>query len=303
MLKLGSHKGCASFWPATPPPASSLFGAFYQASVVVQGRSALLQSDNGDEFGPHIAAAVAIRALEGSRALQFLDNVLEKNVFMKEVRTSPRWMRNLIAYLAMVLEQTLSFECDVSGDIPGAVAAGSDNTATSAAPVESTEQSQPPSLAEMKKSLVCHLAYALRETVDKTSDGLRGLKSEIHIDKDDVSLTDKFWRILNEHFQEAATEPSAPAVPVQETPPIFVRAPTLPARDVTKPTFDDDDDARSIVSFRSSHSFDLSEADIAQLNIGIDHEPEAAVQSNDQGSTFIGKFTSTLKGVVGSLRK
>ncbi len=260
-----------------------------------------------------MAAAAALRALTGTHILEKLGDCLEKRTF-KVVEKSANLMQNLVVFLAMMLEQTLSFEPLTYSDSP-TDGGGSENGKS----VATASTNQPPrsQLGCIQESLAYHLACELRHKVDKAFKG-KGLRKEIHIGQNSVSLTDGFWDKLSQHYAQSETAPSELGTYVTSqdsqasSPPprIMVRTPTTELSREAPGLLEDDNDAKSIMSSRTSHSSELNDQEVAELTEHFEKLSTSplspvlpAEQQRDSGPRQPrGGFAGMVKGVRDRLR-
>ncbi len=204
MHKFGHKHGYDAFFEGSSLRHDTIFGPFYQANVLLQARDGFQRLDDGkftytEQFENDL---FVIRAISAARGLQYIEHNMEKNKREVEVkRASPR-ARNLLVFLAHMLEQTLCFE----KVLPKVGAEGST--------VVKIVQSKPThamsdSFRAKYQELAFHLAYRTRFMANYAykSSGLAENVVIVKHDNKDVkgglSIGDEFWSLLHRLAQDA----------------------------------------------------------------------------------------------------
>ncbi|OAA56314.1 Zn(2)-C6 fungal-type DNA-binding domain protein [Niveomyces insectorum RCEF 264] len=140
------HKnGCAAFFYEQNLHHEPFFSLFYQTSIVLQGRNVLRSSESFAYDDELEAFVLVVRAVSACQALLWFKKWMDKNTMKESIKKGSRRAWNVVAFYAVFLEQTLSF----------------DHTVTSALASDAHAR-----LMEQRCDLVYHLAYNMRYMID-----------------------------------------------------------------------------------------------------------------------------------------
>lgn len=243
---------------------------------------------------------IAVRAVAAAMAFELLDSAIEKNTLEKAmVDRSGIRARSLVVFLAIALEQVLNFETRQTGNQHVGLRVGRNKNPASCDTTIDIAFSMD-ELAEMRKSLIYHLAYFLRFLIDKLFPKTKTTAS-LHVTQHSVTLDESFWEMFMQDSAALDRKLAPPKGPKprpqvvvlphvngddgrnntdQILPPVVIRPPTFdvlqghaPYTIITGESYDEaldeNEDAKSVASFRSTIS-ELTDDEVKSMSAKLD---------------------------------